>query len=156
MKIIFLDFDGVLNSIQYDRVRTENEGNIDETRMPLLKRIVDETGAVIVLSTSWRKHWEAEDEKLDEIGRWINETFDKFGMSIFDKTPLISASDRALEVRTWLGEHGDNVSSFVILDDIALGWGELADNLVKTDYRMGRGLEEGHVTRAIEILGAKD
>ena len=33
MKIIFLDIDGVLNSVRYDRQRTVNQGNIDETRL---------------------------------------------------------------------------------------------------------------------------
>ena len=35
-RIIFLDIDGVLNSVKYDRERTDKEGNIDETRMVLL------------------------------------------------------------------------------------------------------------------------
>lgn len=57
MRVIFLDFDGVLNSAVYDRTRdlTKNT-SIDETRLPLLKQIVDRTNAKIVLSTSWRKH----------------------------------------------------------------------------------------------------
>jgi len=59
MKVIFLDFDGVLNSVKYDRKRDWNKLTfIDESRLPLLKQIVDSTGAVIVLSTTWRNHWE--------------------------------------------------------------------------------------------------
>ena len=57
IKVIFLDIDGVLNSLAYDRGRKENDGNIDETRLPLIKQIVDETQAKIVLSSSWRTHW---------------------------------------------------------------------------------------------------
>ena len=58
MRIIFLDFDGVLNSVKYDRERdiTINT-NLDESRLPLLKQLVDVTQAKIVLSTSWRRHW---------------------------------------------------------------------------------------------------
>lgn len=52
MKVIFLDIDGVLNSFIYDLERKEGETAIDHTRLPLLKRIVDETGAIIVLSSS--------------------------------------------------------------------------------------------------------
>ena len=51
MKVIFLDIDGVLNSSAYDRKRDWDKlTNIDESRLPLVKRIVDETGAKIVLS----------------------------------------------------------------------------------------------------------
>ena len=55
MKVIFLDIDGVLNSGAYDRRRNWNElTDIDESRLPLVKQIVDQTGAVIVLSSTWR------------------------------------------------------------------------------------------------------
>ena len=59
MKIVFLDFDGVLNSVIYDRERDKSTNtNIDESRVCLLKQIIDETNAKIVLSTSWRRHWD--------------------------------------------------------------------------------------------------
>lgn len=52
MKVIFLDIDGVLNSRAYDRKRNWNEKtDIDETRLPFIKEIVDATGAKIVLSS---------------------------------------------------------------------------------------------------------
>lgn len=57
MKVIFLDIDGVLNSRTYDRKRNWNEQtDIDETRLPLIKEIVDATDAKIVLSSTWRQH----------------------------------------------------------------------------------------------------
>ena len=54
LKILFLDIDGVLNSARYDALRLPDQGNIDETRLPLLQRIIGETQAKIVLSSSWR------------------------------------------------------------------------------------------------------
>ena len=68
MKVIFLDIDGVLNSIAFDRERINEQGNIDETRLPLLKQILDETGALIVLSSLWRKHWDKEPSLCDNLG----------------------------------------------------------------------------------------
>lgn len=59
MKIIFLDFDGVLNSASYCRLHREPGVLLDPTRMALLRRIIETTGAEIVLSTSWKEHWEA-------------------------------------------------------------------------------------------------
>ena len=59
MKILFLDIDGVLNSRAYDRKRNWSElTNIDETRLPLVKKIIDKTGAKIVLISTWRRHWD--------------------------------------------------------------------------------------------------
>ena len=70
--VIFLDIDGVLNSAAYDRERTDKDGNIDVSRLALLKRIVDAADAQIVLSSSWREYWEPEDEKCDQIGKELN------------------------------------------------------------------------------------
>lgn len=47
MKVIFLDFDGVITS--------KNGYSLDPEKMELVKRICDETGAYIVVSSSWRR-----------------------------------------------------------------------------------------------------
>lgn len=154
MKVIFLDIDGVLNSVRYDCRRTLDQGNIDETRMPLLRTLVDATQAHIVLSSSWRKHWEQDAAKCDGIGREINDTFAKYQLSVYDKTGCRSDNDRAEEIRTWLRGRED-IEAYVILDDIAFGWGrDLADYVVRTDPRIGRGLEDVHVQRAIDLLNS--
>ena len=55
MKIIFLDVDGVLNSQDLlERCGEDKLVPIDEENIRCLKEIVDETGAEIVLSSSWR------------------------------------------------------------------------------------------------------
>ena len=59
MKIIFLDIDGVLNSDEYfDKIKNLNingiENDIDISKIILLKKSLDETGAKIVLTSSWR------------------------------------------------------------------------------------------------------
>ena len=88
----------------------------------------------------------------DDIGREINALFAAYGLPIYDKTPVLPENDRAEEVRLWLKEHNDT-ENFAILDDIAFGWGEdLQDHLVRTNCRVGRGLEDEHVRKAIAIL----
>lgn len=149
MKVIFLDIDGVLNSWLYQRQRGTDDGNIDKTRLPLLKEIVDVTGAKIILSSTWRMHWEKDIYKCDFIGKELSETFALADIEIYGKTPIKGA--RADEIKAWLDEH-DDIESFVILDDIVFGWGELQANLIRTNERIGRGLEEVHKRRAIEIL----
>lgn len=158
MKIIFLDIDGVLNSRIYDRKRNWNEQtDIDETRLPLVKRIVDETGAKIVLSSTWRVHWDADCKKCDGDGVYINETFAKYGLTVYDKTPDLGIDfDRPDEVKSWLGSAREAVDGFVIIDDYRYGWGALYKNFVKTNPNLGLGLEEEHADKAIEILNEKD
>ncbi|MBE6727289.1 MAG: hypothetical protein E7562_01430 [Ruminococcaceae bacterium] len=152
MKFIFLDIDGVLNSQKYDLSRGEDDGNIDVTRLPLLKRIVEATNAKIVLSSSWRKAWEKDLSLCDEIGIELNRIFLKFGIQIYDKTPVIGL--RKSEIEAYL-QNNANVESFVILDDMLLGWGDYGEFLVHTNPMVGRGLEERHINAAIEILNKK-
>lgn len=150
MKIIFLDIDGVLNSRQYDSGRGTTEGNIDVSRLLLLKQLVDQTGAKIVLTSSWRRHWDPAGKCTDEIGKGLEATFGGIGIDLYDKTPELD-NDRAKEISKWLAMNRD-VDAFVIIDDIKFGWYELAQFVVNTDYRIGRGLEKRHIEKAIKIL----
>lgn len=154
MKVIFLDIDGVLNSRAYDRQRNWNEQtDIDETRLPLVKSIVDRTGARLVLSSTWREHWDKSPEGCDGDGVYINVTFAKYGLEIYDKTPDLGIDfDRADEIKEWLACAAEKIEGFVIIDDYRYAWGELSDNFVKTNPHFGLGLEEEHVRSAVEIL----
>lgn len=70
MKIIFLDIDGVLNTIEtfINRKKEYKETGIlnveiDEFRVQYLKQIIKETDAKIVLSSSWR-HFFTKDNNI--------------------------------------------------------------------------------------------
>ena len=154
MRVLFLDFDGVLNSDKYNSERDwRTQGNIDETRLPLLRRIIDETEAVIVLSTSWREHWDPDPARCAPGWLPTGELLARYGIKILDRTPKYGGGyDRDLEVRAWLTAHEDEVESFVILDDQRFGWGDLEERLVRTDMKIGRGLMDDHAERAIALL----
>ena len=149
MRILFLDIDGVLNSLAYDRERGAQDGNIDVSRLPLVREIIDRTGARVVLTSSWRVHWDPRGEATDDKGREIADTFAHYGITLFDRTP--DPGERAQEVCAWLSAHPDT-ESFVIIDDMKLGWGALDGHTVKTDHRIGRGLGRSHTDRAIKKL----
>lgn len=149
MRVIFLDIDGVLNSAAYDRSKSREEGNIDLTRLPVLRSIIDSTGAVVVLSSSWRSHLDSDCYPITVTGEWLMRVFGEAGIYIHGKTPEMGK--RADEVRVWLETHPDT-ESFVILDDLFFGWGELQDNLVRTNYHIGKGLEQSHAEKAVKIL----
>ena len=152
MKALFLDIDGVLNSDAYDRVRDWNIlSNIDETRLPLLKKIIDQTGAEIVLTSSWRNHWDNDPSKRDESGVYIQTLFEKYGLNIFGKTEDFGqVTLRGQEIKAWIELH--DVATFAILDDYAFGWEDLTQYVVKTNPRFGHGLEEQHVKKVVELL----
>lgn len=144
MKVIFLDIDGVLNSRAYDRKRDWNtQTDIDETRLLFLKEIIDATDAKIVLSSTWRQHWAKQPSHCDIDGKYINKTFAKFGLLVYDKTPDLG--NRALrrdEIKQWLTDTTEIIESFVIIDDYRYGWGDLSEYFVKTDPNFRLGLEK--------------
>ncbi len=149
MKVIFLDFDGVLNSAKY-LLGCEDYGVvIDPSRMVLLKQIVDATGAKIVLSTSWREHWFKDLVECDSTGVIINRIFSTYGLQIFDKIPELHER-RETEIKSWLDKHPE-VKSFVVLDDMLLSADYLKGHFVKTSNHFD-GLDEADVQKAIDIL----
>ena len=153
MKILFLDIDGVLNSREYDRRRNWSEqSNIDKTRLPLLKRIIESTGAKIVLISSWRSHWNSDGALCDGAGRYMNDLFAEYGLSVYDKTPCLAGARRKDEVAAWLSAHAGEVENFAILDDCAFGWEELSGSYIHTNPHFGMGLEEEQAAEAIKLL----
>lgn len=148
MKVVFLDFDGVLNSEKYVCACGHYGVILDPTRMALLKRIVDATGAKIVLSTSWREHWNKDVEKADAVEKKINAIFSSYGLTILDKTDVYSR--REAEIEAWLMMHPETVS-FVVLDDRLLDSPVLRGHFVKTTNYFN-GLDEKNVEDAIKIL----
>ena len=153
MKVIFLDIDGVLNSEDYVYSCREYGIAIDPTRMVLLKQIINETNAKIVLSTSWREHWEKNPDECRKTGLQINTIFSKYDLEIFDKTPNLRTR-REQEIWYWLNKN-PQVKNFVVLDDMFLCAEFLNGHFIKTSNRFD-GLDEADVEKAIEILSEGD
>lgn len=151
MKVLFLDIDGVLNSRVYEIGKKLEDSFIDISRLPLVSKIVSETGAFIVLSSTWREHWKENISECDDMGVELHNAFDKYNLKIYDTTGA-DKKNRSQEIREWLQEHDNDVENYVILDDTLWGWLELSDHVVRTDYLKGKGLEEEHVYKAINIL----
>ena len=143
MKVIFLDIDGVLNGIEFQKSFDKEPPIIDETRLAILKEIIDRSGAKVVLSSSWKKFWKP------------NCTFDiifqKSFIDIYDITPVLG--QKRDEISAWFVAH-PNTESYVILDDAEGGWGELLPFVVITDPLKTRGLEHEHVEKALNILNS--
>lgn len=121
MKVIFLDIDGVMNTdFSESYVKADNGWTyigIDNSKVKELKRIVDTTGAEIVLSSDWRYAFEVGAYKQEvHTCKYLNNKLRKQGLKIYDKTPDIAKFERGLEISTWLDKHPE-VTDYVILDD---------------------------------------
>lgn len=132
MKVIFLDFDGVLNSAKYrESVEDYHSNFVDERKLEMLADFVREVNAEIVLSTQWRLHWNEDDTQEHPDGYRINELFAKYGMKIYSKTESFG-NNRNLEVADWLARH--EVENYVIFDDFDFFWSEVnRAHFVKTN-----------------------
>ena len=124
---------------------------IDRQKMPLLKRIVEETDAQIVLSSTWRKFWNPRETQLDMAGQYIHHIFRDYGLWIHSKTPVLERAGRNEEIQAWLNQH-PHIDGYVILNDKDFGWSDaLKTHFVQTDLG-GDGLEESQVQQAIDVL----
>ena len=154
MKVVFLDIDGVLNSYQYlSRTSMEDAGIYDELdpqKVDLLQKLVVQTGASIVLSSSWRESFENM-MPLDYVARSLLAVLKEHSLSIYGMTPLLKGQ-RDGEIRQWLACHSE-VDSFVVLDDEHYNWKELEAHWVKTSYYVG--LTEQNLQQAVDILNRK-
>lgn len=170
MNIIFLDVDGVLNSIAYFKWLNES-GNplhknnkyieISDYHLQMLAKIYHTCNAKIVLSSTWRELDCTDNKSCKEMYKYLTDELARYNMFIFDKTPVI-VQNRPLEIKTWLDNRVDkNEIRFVSLDDDfskdeydEYGIGEY---LVKTEFFCkdisDSGLQQEHVDKAIEILG---
>lgn len=152
-KIIFLDIDGVLNSSDFDdRCRRDywldppTEEILDADAIMTLRYIVDQTGAEVVMSSSWREYPEAKWKAIMML--------ELYGVQVVDSTPLSKPGPKAWdyrneEIKAWLAEHPD-VTNYLILDDIPMTYTEQARRQVLTT--MQKGLLREHADKAIEIL----
>lgn len=150
MKLIYLDFDGVLNTIGHwkslDEAVDKNAINprlFDPYKLELLNKIVELSGADVVISSMWR-HW----NPLPDIARALFDAGARF--RIVGQTPILN--DRGLDIATHLSEiRALGISpNYVILDDVDVG-PDFGERFLRTDPR--RGLTPQHVRRAVAILG---
>lgn len=151
MKIVFLDIDGVLNHIEMAYI-DHRFPSIDPKAMDRLNMIINETGAKVVISSTWRKRHSV---------RTFQQLFNSKGFTgeVIDRTPSEQTGSRngapsmpygprGDQIQAWLSfEKG--VEAFVILDDDS-DMSEVSDRLVQTSY--STGLLNQHVSDAVSML----
>ena len=155
-RVIFLDVDGVLNTIK-STSRIHGIIGIDDDKVKKLSMIRDKTDSIVVLTSSWKIDWEKTvyTEDLNSFGRYLVDKLKKYNIYIFDKTDEESSSKRGSGIREWIKSCDFEIDSFVILDDELFDYDEcgLMPHVVKTSfYDDNGGLQEEHINRSIAIL----
>lgn len=164
MKVIFLDFDGVLNSAtsflyEHNRREVHKEqgvgGKVNETLSPhccaAFQEVLNKYPEVkVVLSTTWRTLFPMD---------WLKAKLAEYHIDssrVIDRTQEDRFSDnRGREISWWLQEHPE-VTHYAIIDDN--DWGISAihgeGRFVKTDWDRGMGLN--HAIELMEKLSTKN
>ena len=166
-KIIFLDFDGVLNTEHYQNYlmyqgkpwQDEHGALFDPKSVGWLKRIIDETGADIVIESSW-KYLGLEAMQRMWTGRQLpGRVIDVTDSYVSDKWLLDADLDdidpamghcKGAEIASWLSEHSDGNVRYVIIDDEAVWLKSQSSYFILTDPY--DGITRDIADRAIALL----
>lgn len=155
MKLIFLDIDGVLNSVAWQANRPPKKPpplivdalaywkrSLDPKCIERVNRIWQETGAAVVVSSSWRTI----------LGRgelWVTLIEAGLKADLDGITPDLEGQSRWAEIVTCINSRGKWTEQFVILDDDPMPDAPVG-NFVRTDYKVG--LTDADADRTIAIL----
>ena len=157
MKIIFLDFDGVMDTSYYNHVlRKEGKPGSDKYGcifdpccIQNLKHIIEETGAHIVVTSLWKRVMSYK----DILDMWAYRGLPGF---VTDVTPNpTNRKSRGDEIDAWLNECSTEVQ-YVILDDLRANYfnEHQLPRFLKVDPMWG--LDEDTAERAIELLNSNE
>ena len=146
MKIIILDIDGVCNDA-CTTTKHVSEGRVydgvDKEKIDLLKKIIDATGAKIILSSTWRKYKDSREYLFKEMG-------ERLASCVIGQTPDFGFHLRADEIESWLNDHPE-VTKFIVLDDQdSEDLERFGSSFIQT--KMSTGLTEEDAVKCIEKL----
>ena len=148
-KILFLDIDGVLNTkwwyTQMDRNTPRDKYGyaFDPRAVANLKKIVEETGADIVMSSSWKSMGLSQMKEMWSVrnlpGNIIDITPDYLSESLLnsDLNNDEVLYERGCEIKGWLSLHKDEAIHYAILDDMDDILPEQQQRFVQTDPELG-------------------
>ena len=133
-KIIFLDFDGVLNTEHYQRLlsyqgkawRDEYGALFDPEAVLQLRRIVEATNADIVIESSWKFYGLEAMQEMWKERNLPGKILDITPSSVSDSWLLTANLDdidpalghcKGMEIASWLSDNASKEARYVIIDD---------------------------------------
>ena len=149
-KILFLDFDGVLNTEHYQGLlqyqgkpwQDEYGAFFDPKAVKQLKRIIDATDADIVVESSWKYLGL---DAMKELWKVRN-----LPGTIIDITPSLLGKNKGVEIASWLSKYAKQDIRYVIIDDeYVILDSQLPHFILTNPYE---GITEEQASRAISML----
>lgn len=153
-RVLFLDVDGVLNSIFWNDSHQKeiSDGTlIDEEKIKILAPMIKRVGAKIVLHSGWRFWFDDDMKPLRPEATRLVEMLRREGLSLEGRTPDLTTEEirrtkkfslvKADEILLWLRQHCD-VDGWVVLDDLDLHNVEIEKHQVKPDQTIGLTMED--------------
>lgn len=155
MKIVFLDIDGVLNSDDwyksgeakkaYEKTKIVSDYHFDPNAWKWVEKLLIETGAKIVLSSSWR-NFTLEATLKDFTGN----NFEVLNKYIVGITPRSALRRRGNEIKTFIETTDIKIDKYVIIDDDTDFNTDQLPYFVRTDWF--HGITEENYNKAKKIL----
>lgn len=142
MKVIFLDIDGVVNCVTTAQ-RHRGAIGIDPHMAFIVGKLVEDSGAKVVLSSTWRL-WK---ESRAEVARQVCDFID-----VTPRMPLMGGAEmceRGREIKAWLDQHPE-VTRYAILDDDSDMLPEQQPNFFQTTW--ARGITDEIAGRVLDHL----
>lgn len=122
MKVVFFKVENVLNFAESDATAPSGKKGIAEARVKELKKLINESGARLVLVGEWRKDWDFDDKKCTPDGVYLNKKLERKGLHILDKIKDNTTDDEG--IADWINRH-PNVTDSCVLEDINnIKWSE--------------------------------
>lgn len=165
-KIIFLDIDGVMNVCTRER---DVYGSLFHKQFnDNLRRVIDSTGAKIVISSSWRHSglkamqdmWKNRGLAGEVVDVTPNRSSKYYDEPNFKNLPFHERLERGFEIQDWMDKNP--VEKFAIADDDTdmlesqmYAFVCTADNWHHTDHVEGYGLTIECANQLINILNSK-
>lgn len=111
MKVVFLDFDGVINSLQW--IKNENNewkckysANIQSIQW--ISEFCEKYNYKVIISSTWRY------DGLEKCKKYLYDNSFRRSIDIIDTTPILHTK-RGDEITEWLSKHP--VEKYIIFDD---------------------------------------
>jgi hypothetical protein len=144
-KLVFLDIDGVLNSLSSVLALGNPNEHLDPVCVGLVARMLKETDAKVVISSSWRigRTVEALKHELDRIGAH------RIADRIIGRTGDGYQGHRGRQIKEWIETNAPDCS-YVILDDDSDMLPAQKPYFVKTNF--DEGFRASHYRKAMAIL----
>ena len=172
MNVIFLDFDGVINTHHDKNIKDKDYVQIIEDRIKILSKICNKYNCKVVIEASSKDN--INEETLETDVDWIKDIFKlfkKYNIECIGRTPSITKALNNYtylsiwkedEIRLYLFNHPE-IEHYVVIDDddrkdsnMLSDLDKVRNHLVKTEYicetRNQEGLLEKHIDEVGEVL----